>query len=215
MNDRVRLTGYAYSVYTRTVRIALQAKGLAYEYDEVDPFDEQHIDRLAHPFGRVPVFDHGGFRLYETQAILDYIEAIWPDPPLVPEGAKPSARMRQVMGIADSYVYGPLVRQVVSQALFAAKEGVAPDADIIAQGMVTAPATLAALDDIAQEGMVLNDTKLGLAECHLWPMIDYFRAVPEGAAALAGFPALTRWANHMASHSIARLTAPDLQGYSS
>lgn len=38
MSNRLLLTGYAFSVYTRAVRMALLAKGLAYEYSEVDPF---------------------------------------------------------------------------------------------------------------------------------------------------------------------------------
>jgi glutathione S-transferase len=35
---------------------------------------EEHMQR--HPFARVPVLDHGDFRLYETQAILRYVDAV-------------------------------------------------------------------------------------------------------------------------------------------
>ena len=212
MSNRLLLSGYAFSVYTRAVRMALLAKGLAYEYSEVNPFEPRAGGTLGHPFGRVPVLDHATFRIYETQAILDYIALTWPAKPLMPTGAKPLARMRQVMGIADSYVYEALVRQVVSQVVFAPLHGTKPDAEVIAQGMSHAPTTLAALDEIATEGLVLNATSLTQADCLLWPMLDYFNAVPEGEALLMACPALSRWVSAMAVHPIAIQTAPDLKG---
>jgi glutathione S-transferase len=33
-----------------------------------------------HPFGRMPVIEDDGFWLYETQAILRYIDGIFPEP---------------------------------------------------------------------------------------------------------------------------------------
>jgi glutathione S-transferase len=36
------------------------------------------------PFGRAAI-DHGEFRLYETQAILRYVDRVLPDPAFTPE----------------------------------------------------------------------------------------------------------------------------------
>ncbi|WP_371260902.1 glutathione S-transferase N-terminal domain-containing protein [Bradyrhizobium sp. Cp5.3] len=38
----------------------------------------EHLTR--YPFGRMPVLDHGDFRLYETQAILRYLDRALPQP---------------------------------------------------------------------------------------------------------------------------------------
>ncbi|MFK7938942.1 MAG: glutathione S-transferase family protein [Roseovarius sp.] len=217
------LTGYSYSVYTRAVHMAFVAKDVAFDVVEADPFDPATRADLPHPFGRVPVLIHGSFQIYETQAILDYVDHTWttpeptpeptraPKPALTPATAIARARMRQVMGIADAYVYAPLVRQVVSQAVFAPLDGHAPDQAIIAKGMQTAPGTLAALEAIAAEGLVLRGDALSLADCLLWPMLDYFRTVPEGAQALGAFPHLSRWAAALATHPAAQTTAPDLK----
>lgn len=208
------LSGYRYSVYTRAVRMVLAARGLHHAYHEIDPFDPAQAEemRALHPFGRVPVLDDDAFRLWETQAILDYLDTLGSAPSLIPQGAPARARMRQVMGIADSYVYGSLVRQAVSHAIFLPPE----DADsaramtVIAAGLSGAPVVMAALDEIACEGLVLQPDVLTLADCHLWPMLDYVVMIPEGRDSLTRHDALRAWAAAMEAHPVARATRPDL-----
>lgn len=211
MTEGLRLTGYCFSVYTRSVRMALAAKGLEYDYAECDPFGEgaAALTRL-HPFGRVPVLEAGDFRLWETQAILDYLEGIAPEPRMVPEGPEGVARMRQVMVIADSYAYWPLVRQVFSNGVFSALEGEAGDARALADGLAAAPRVLDALEEIAAEGRVLRPGSLDLAGCHLWPMLDYFGMVPDGEEMIAARPALEGWCGWMHTCPAAHATRPVL-----
>ena len=212
MTDRLILIGYGYSVYTRAVRMALLAKDVLYEYREVDPFDPGQVGTIPHPFGRVPVLEHGSFRLYETQAILDYVDRLWPDPSLTPDGPQAAARMRQVMSMTDAYVYWPLVRKVVSEALFRPMDGEGPDQAAIDAGLKEAKPVLKALNAIASEGLVLNGKALTQADCLLWPMLDYFNQVPAGAALIAAQSDLSRWVTHMSAHPVAHSTAPDLKG---
>ncbi|MFN3209162.1 MAG: glutathione S-transferase family protein [Roseovarius sp.] len=209
--EGLRLTGYRFSVYTRSVRMVLAAKGLAYDYVECDPFGTaaEALTRL-HPFCRVPVLEAGAFRLWETQAILDYLEAIAPEPRMVPGAPEGAARMRQVMGIADSYAYWPLVRQAFSNAVFAALEGEAGDAKALADGLAAAPRVLDALEEIAAEGRVLRVGSLDLAACHLWPMLDYFGMLAEGEERIAARPALAAWCGWMETCPAAQVTRPAL-----
>ena len=48
---------------------------------------------IRHPFGRIPVMDHGDFRLYEMQAILRYLARIIPEPSLTLRDPRAEARM--------------------------------------------------------------------------------------------------------------------------
>lgn len=212
MSDGLRLTGYGLSVYTRAVRMALAAKGEGYDYAECDPFDAAQAEglRALHPFARVPVLDHGAFRIYETQAILDYLEAALPGPALTPGDVKARARMRQVMGITDAYLYWPLVRQAFSHAVFQPRVGEGGDPGEAEAGLRAAPPVLDALEEIAGEGLVLVPGMFTLADCLLWPMLDYFREIPEGAAMLKARPALHLWAAAMDHRPEARATRPDL-----
>jgi glutathione S-transferase len=73
------------SPFSRAVLATLEEKRAPYELVPVVPGtlrSPQHLSR--HPFGRVPVLEHAGFRLYETQAILRYLDRVLPQPALTP-----------------------------------------------------------------------------------------------------------------------------------
>src|SRR5215831_20733088 len=99
------LHGYRYSVYVRIARLVLAEKGVAYDRVEVNPFAlPVPADYLAlHPFGRVPTLVHDGFVLYETGAIIRYVDRSFAGPALQPDSPRTLARMDQLIGIIDSY----------------------------------------------------------------------------------------------------------------
>ena len=62
------------SPFGRSVLATLQEKGAPHRLAPVPSGTLQSAEHLArHPFGRVPVLEHDGFLLYETQAILRYL----------------------------------------------------------------------------------------------------------------------------------------------
>ncbi|MEL7081399.1 MAG: glutathione S-transferase family protein [Pseudomonadota bacterium] len=182
----LRLSGFAPSVYTRAVRLALHEKGLGYEFDEVDPFSPEGQETLRdlHPFGRVPVLDHYAFRVFETRAILGYLEDAFDAPPLLPKGAKARARVAQVVGIMDAYGYWPMVRQVFAHGVFRPRAGAPVDAKEVVAGLAASAPVLDALEDIAAAGLVLNGREITQADCVLAPMMDAFNQFAEGNAML-------------------------------
>jgi glutathione S-transferase len=189
---RVTLTGYCHSVYSRAARIALLEKRVDFDWCEVDPFADPTRARAVHPFGRVPVLTHGGFALYETAAITAYVDAAFPGPALSPLQPQVLARMVQVIGLCDSYLYWPLVRQVYAHRVFRPAFG-EPSCDQTARaGLAEASRILAALEALAADGAVLSGA-ITRADCHLAPMIAAFVQVPEGWDMLARFPALSAW----------------------
>src|SRR5580700_10342924 len=120
--------GPATSPYVWSVRLALAEKGVAHELTEVPGGafrDEPHISR--HPFGKVPAFEHDGFALYETQAILRYVDEAFPSTPLQPIELHPFSRMNQIMGIVDAYLAPSLVGGVLFQRIVAPRLGLATD----------------------------------------------------------------------------------------
>lgn len=201
----LELIGYRFSVYAWAARMGLAEAGLTADYVEVDPFDLAQAAALRrhHPFGRVPVLRDGAFRLFETAAILRYL---LPEP----QDRKTAARARQVAGIADAYGYWPLVRQVFSQAVFGPAQGQRTDRAELAEGLAAAGPVLAALDEIAAEGLVLDGKTIGATDCHLAPMIGYFAQAPEGRGALAQTPALERWFGAVSARRSYLSTRPDL-----
>src|ERR671925_2091663 len=94
------------SPFVRSVQMGLEEKRAAYRMHVMGPHEsksEAHLQR--HPFGRIPAFEHGDFRLYETQAILRYLDDIFPEPPFEPAEPRSAARMNQIIGINDWYFF--------------------------------------------------------------------------------------------------------------
>ena len=99
MNDRLRLYSYWRSSAAYRVRIGLNLKGLKYEVAPVHLLrdgGEQHAPefRAANPQGLVPVLEHGQRNLRQSMAILEYLDEVWPENPLLPATARDRQRVR-------------------------------------------------------------------------------------------------------------------------
>ena len=87
------------SPFGRAVLATLEEKGASYRLSPVAPgtfHSPQHLAR--HPFGRVPVLEHDGFSLYESQAILRYLDRMLPNPALTPVDSKRKSRLNCLGG---------------------------------------------------------------------------------------------------------------------
>jgi glutathione S-transferase len=206
------LHGYKYSVYNRIARLTLAEKGLTYERVEVNPFDP---DRPAayltlHPFGRVPVLVHDGFAVYETGAIIRYVDRAFPGPRLQPADPRALARMDQIIGVVDSYGYWPMVRQVFSHGIFRPSRGLAGDAAEVTRGLEGSAKVLAALEALAASDAFLVGPVPSLADLHLGAMVAYFTAAREGAAMLEDHARLSGWWERFSQRPSLKQTDPDL-----
>jgi len=92
------------STFARRVRIACLEKGIAVEEIELDMAARAHRAPeylKLNPYGRVPTLVDGDFVLYESTAILGYLEAIHPKPPLVPADPKGRALVDMHVKLCD------------------------------------------------------------------------------------------------------------------
>jgi glutathione S-transferase len=190
------LYGAAYSVYVRAARLALTEKGVAYRLVEVDVFapggpPAEHLARQ--PFGKIPAFEHDGFRLYETGAITRYVDEAFSGPPLQPAEPKVRARMNQAIGIQDSYVYPDLVWGIYVERVQAPRRGRPADEARIARLLPKAETCLAALEALMADGPWLAGPALTLADLHAAPMFDLFLRTPEGVELMARHGRLKAW----------------------
>lgn len=188
--------GARYSTYTRGVLLALEEKGVAYDLQEVDVFRDGGTDPAylaRHPFGRIPAFEHDGFRLYETAAILRYVDEAFPGPALQPADPAGRARVTQIIGILDSYAYRPMVWDIYVERSRGVTEPGMPDEARIAAAVPRAATCLAAIAGLMGEGAFLAAGALTLADLHFVPMMAYFRLTPEGRSLIGAEPAIRRW----------------------
>lgn len=111
----MRLHWHPFSLFPRRVRVTLIEKGLAYEDAIVDlPGGALRTPEFLalNPFGQVPVFEDGDLVLYESIAILEYLEERHPSPALLPRDAPRRALARQAMLASGDYLAPPFHRWV-------------------------------------------------------------------------------------------------------
>ena len=92
------------STFSRRVLIAFAEKQIPHELVVVDMAAGQHRQQpylSLNPYGRVPTLEEDGFVLFELTAILNYLEAIQPAPPLVPGDARGRALVDMHMKLCD------------------------------------------------------------------------------------------------------------------
>jgi glutathione S-transferase len=204
------LYGASYSVYARIARLAFEEKGVPYRFIETDVFaaggpPPEHLRR--HPFGRIPVLDHGGLVVYETAAIARYIDEAFPGPSLQPAGARARARMTQIVSLLDSYGYRAMVWDVYVERITAGEERRVPDEARIATGLARSAIVLGELEKMIDTQAFLAGEDISLADLHAAPMIAYLRLAPEGARALSGHARLAAWWKSMNGRSSMQKTA--------
>jgi glutathione S-transferase len=203
--------GPALSTYTRTVRLALEEKGAAYQLSEVDIFAggaraPEHTAR--HPFGLVLAFEHDGFTIYETSAITRYIDEAFPGAALQPGTARDRARMNQVIGVLDAYAYRTIVTKLVVQRLVVPMTGGAADESVIAEALPQVRQSLAAFDALNAGAPFIAGAALSLADLFLGPVFAYLTATPESDSLLAPHPGLRRWWESFSPRRTMQKTAP-------
>jgi glutathione S-transferase len=199
------LFGASYGVYVRIVRLTLAEKGVAYRLVELDGSapDGPTRDSVAqhHPFGRIPAFEHDGFRLYETAAITRYIDEAFAGPALQPSSPRGRARMQQIISLLDNYVYETLVWDIFVERVRAAFEGRQPDELRIAAALPLAETCLDQLVDLMADGPYLAGERLTLADLHAAPMMIYAHMAAEGATLMRRRPALEGWLTRIGRRS--------------
>ena len=187
------------SKYGRAVLATLEEKGADYRLAPVDPGAlkiEPHI--LRHPFGRIPVLEHDGFLLYETQAILRYLDRVLPAPPLTPTDAKAAARMDQAMNVNDWYLVQGVSdvigfeRVVKPQVL-----GQATDEAAVAAVMPQAHTVFNELARLLGKQSHFAGEAVSLADVLLAPQIAFFVNLPEWEPLTAAHANLRRWVERM------------------
>jgi len=198
------------SPFARAALATLEEKGARYRLVPMTPQDMRGARHLAlHPFGRVPILEHGEFRVYETQAILRYLDRVLPKPALTPLDPQLAARMDQLMNINDWYLFrdasAPIgFQRVVGPMLL----GLKPDDAIIAAAL---PKARLAFDELARllsaNPFVAGDA-LTLADLIIAPHLDMLSGAPEWASLAGAHANIRAWLERMNARPSMQATTP-------
>ena len=189
--------GIVGSPFMRAVLMTLIEKNAPYRLEPIAPGQHRSPEYLAkHPFGRVPVIEHDGFVLYETQAILRYLDRLYPAPALTPADPRDAARMDQAMNINDWYLFRVIAVPVVFNRVVAPRIGLPVDEAALAAALPEAQACFRSIETFLGERPYMAGEAVSLADLLMAPQVDMLADCAEGQAMLAG-SRLAAWLERM------------------
>jgi glutathione S-transferase len=208
MNE-VTVYGIPGSPFLRSVEIALKEKGVDYRLQALAPGEHKRPEHLArHPFGRVPAFEHDGFALYETQAIIRYLEELFPNPPLTPGNARDRARMNQVIGIIEWYFFPKAAAPIAFNRIIGPRLlGLPTDEAAVAEAVPMARTCFTELDRLLGGQPYFGGKSISIADIMLGAQFDLLCETPEGAE-LISETRLEPWLERLQSRPSFMATQP-------
>ena len=196
--DEFVIWGVPGSPYVRAALVGLAEKGARWRLAPLgfrDVKSPAHLER--HPFGRMPVLEHGDFRLYELQAILRYLDRIIPAPPFTPTDPRAEARMNQLAGIADWYFMPQVSSAIAFQRMVAPRFGIPVDEAKVAAALPGAEICVAEVARLLGEQSFMAGESLSLADVVLAPQISFLTEFDEGRTLLGRHANLAAWMSRM------------------
>jgi glutathione S-transferase len=187
------------SPFGRAVLATLVEKRAPFRLIPVEPRSIKSSAHLElHPFGRVPTFEHEGFRLYETQAILRYLERVLPSPALIPADVQAAARMDQILSISDWYLHQGVNSVIGFQRIVAPRIlGLTPDERAIEAAMPRAHVVMGELSRLLGSKRYLAAEEPTLADMLVASQVDFLAHTPEWAPLTAERSNLPAWLARM------------------
>src|SRR5262247_3075362 len=184
MSDHLIVYGFLRSTFVNIVRLVLTHKEVPYTFHDLEPEMGKPSHLALHPFNRVPILRHGDFTVYETSAIVSYLEEIFPKPALQPKSVCDRARMNQWISTVNSYYYPYMIYHVSHERNVFPELGIASDEKVVAH----------ALPKI-EVGLTVAER--ALAHFYLLPSTYSFSLAPEAKAMYPKYPAFCRWRERM------------------
>lgn len=183
------------SSYGWTARLVAAEKGVNYSVAHVGRGSSE-IRRL-HPFGKMPVLQHGEVIVYETLAIAHYIDRAFAGPALQPVGYQGQSEVLRWISVVENYMF-PLMKGLIQERSAPSWRG-DDEPDEIALASMRAPLAmqLGLIDEALRGHAFLVGQRLTLADCFLFPILHLASVTPEGAEALVAVPATFQWLTRM------------------
>jgi glutathione S-transferase len=189
----MKIFGHPMSTCTRKILATLAEKGAHADFVTVDIFKGEqkqptHLSRQ--PFGVVPAFEHGDFKMYESRAICRYLDETLPGPSLTPKDPKKHALMEQWISNEMSY-FTPSALGLLYEHMFNPAAGKPTDPAKVEELEGKLKKTLAVVEENLSHNQYMAGDTFTLADISFMPYVEYLLTTP--SAKLFKTPAVTAW----------------------
>ena len=198
----LKLYSHPFSTFGRRVQIALLEKNISCEQVFLDLAARKHREPeylALNPYSRVPTLVDGDLTLYESTAILNYLEALHPEPPLVPADAKGRALVDMHMKLCDLQ-FTRQAGAIIFPKRFLPKERW--DEQLFTQMRAEIDKHLGILDRQLGDHEYVVGNKYSLVEVCYGPFMAFLELIE-----ITPPPGIARWSERILSRPSAKQTA--------
>ncbi|WP_437540928.1 glutathione binding-like protein [Sorangium sp. So ce367] len=170
----MKIYGHPMSTCTRKVLTVLAEKGQEAQFVLVDLMKGAHKqpEHLArHPFGVIPVLEDEDFTLYESRAIMRYLDHKLPGASLTPTELRARALMDQWLSVEQSYFGTPAVK-ICFQRVFLPMQGKPGDEAIVDASKAEVSKALDAVEKALAGHEYLAGSSYSLADISWMPYLQ-------------------------------------------
>ena len=179
------------SFNSRRVWVAMLEKGLEFELIPMkldgDQFKPEFL--ALNPFHHIPVLVDGDFTIIESLAILDYLEAKYPTPSLLPQEPQALGIVRMVEAVTLNELL-PQMRPLISQQMGLAE----PEAETLAQSKQKIATVLTFFGNLLGERAYFINNSLTLADIVAGTVVPLLPAL---GFSLQDYPQLKTWCKRL------------------
>lgn len=200
----IKIYGVPPSTFTRAVRMGCHEKGIDYELVPTFPSTvEPH-----NPFRKIPAMQHGDVTLYESGAILRYLDNVFAGPKLWPAGVREAALVDQWVGAACDSLTSTAQRYLASRFNF-----LPVPAEMQQKYLDQSRLVLPVFDRQLARTKYLAGDSLTAADLVASPAFFYFPEIPELNAILAPLANCRRWMREIEGRPsfAATVTPPEMR----
>ena len=186
----MKIYGFPLSPFVRKVLVAAQEKDVAVELVPTNPQQPDEAFKACSPFCKIPAMDDNGFKLADSTAIVTYLDAKYPGPSLIPDGAEARGKAIWFEEVADTVLVPAGVGMVVNRFLRPRIFKTEGDEEAAKASEEAVKPVLQYLDGVADGGWLDGEFSVGdIAVASVLRTLGYAGWELDGAA----YPRLAGW----------------------
>jgi glutathione S-transferase len=205
------LLGASVSPFVRKVLVVADEKGITFEHRPTNPRTSEDPDYLvASPFRKIPALKDGDYSLADSTAIINYLEAKFPNPAVIPVEARARGKAIWFEEVADTILSLAVSKVFVNRVILPVfMNAPGNDAEINEALTTTLPPMLAYLESVAPASGYLVGESFSIADIAVVSELVNL-SLANAAVDPATYPRLHAYCERMiARPSFAKLVAGD------
>jgi glutathione S-transferase len=202
----LQIIGMPQSNFVWVVRMACAEKGVPYDLVPARPHTPE-VDAI-HPFGRIPAMRHGDLALFESKAIVTYIDRAFGGPKLIPDDPAGAAQVEQWVSLINTQFDPIMVRGYLLSYFFPGTPDGSPDRAKIESVLPALRKQIEVLDGAVARTGYLAGADFSLADIDLLPILHYLLKLPESSELVKGSKDLNAYYERLAERPCFKATIP-------